>query len=279
VTRLVHLSDIHFGAELRPAVEAAVAYVEADPPDLIVVTGDLTMNGLPREFRAAAAWRRRLPDPAILTPGNHDTPYWNVPLRALWPFDRYRRYIGSPHSASFDSAALAVRMINTARGAQARPDWSKGAISLDAASAVVNDLAARPAETFKVVGCHHPLIDIEGSAVTGGVYRGDEAAQRFAQGGVDLILTGHVHVPFAVAFPFGDHRTYAVGAGTLSRRTRGAPPSFNVIEIAHEDAVVTAMAWTGAAFTLDQQWRLERRAVRCLGPASDAGRPTPEIGR
>jgi 3',5'-cyclic AMP phosphodiesterase CpdA len=260
MTRLIHLSDIHFGAEVKPAVEAALAYVKADPPDLIVVTGDLTLNGTPREFRAAAAWRRRLPDPTILTPGNHDTPYWNIPLRALRPFDRYRRYIGPPRSAGFDSAVLSVRMINTARGAQPRPDWSKGAISLgEAASAVGALIRRRSPDVLKVVGCHHPLMDVEGAPVTGGVYRGAEAARRFAEGRVDLVLTGHVHNPFAFALPFGDEKTYAIGAGTLSRRTRGTPPGFNVIEITPEAVVVTAMAWTGAELAPDQQWRLERR--------------------
>jgi 3',5'-cyclic AMP phosphodiesterase CpdA len=261
MTRVLHLSDIHFGGEIRPAVEGALAYIQANPPDLTVVTGDLTLNGLPREFRAAAAWRRRLPDPAIFTPGNHDTPYWNIPLRALRPFDRYRRYIGAPRSVGFDGSALAVRMINTARGAQPRPDWSKGAISLAATSAAIAGVAARTSNTLKVVGCHHPLIDVQGAPVTGGVYRGAEAAQRFADGAVDLVLTGHVHVPFAFALPFGDHKTYAVGAGTLSRRTRGAPPSFNTIDVTAKAVIVTAMAWTGATFAPDEQWRLERRGT------------------
>lgn len=259
MTRLIHLSDIHFGGENREAVEAALAYAQHTAPNLIVVTGDLTLNGLPREFRAAAAWRRRLPDPVILTPGNHDTPYWNIPLRAFRPFDRYRRYIGPPRSAEFVGPMLAARMINTARGAQPRPDWSKGAINLAAADAAVRGLAAQSATTLKVVGCHHPLMDVEGAPVTGGVHRGAEAARKLAEGGVDLVLTGHVHVPFAFCLPFGDMRTYAVGAGTLSRRTRGAPPSFNVIEMTAQAITVTAMAWSGVELAPDQQWRLERR--------------------
>jgi predicted phosphodiesterase len=104
-------------------------------------------------------------------------------------------------------------------------------------------------------------MDVPGAPVTGGVYRGVEAAQRLAEGGIDLVLTGHVHVPFAFALPFCDHKTYAVGAGTLSRRTRGAPPSFNVIEITPQYITVTAMAWMGAALAPDQQWRLERRGT------------------
>ncbi len=53
--RLVHLSDIHFGVEDAAACEAAIGAVADFAPDLVVVTGDLTRNGLPREFAAARA--------------------------------------------------------------------------------------------------------------------------------------------------------------------------------------------------------------------------------
>ena len=51
--RIAHLSDIHFGGEDVAATEAAIGAVAAFAPTLTVVTGDLTLNGLPREFRAA----------------------------------------------------------------------------------------------------------------------------------------------------------------------------------------------------------------------------------
>ena len=98
--RIAHLSDIHFGGEVVDAVEAAVGAVAAFAPTLTVVSGDLTLNGLPREFRAARDWLARLRQPTVVTPGNHDTPYWNLPLRALRPFDRYRRYIGPADSTA-----------------------------------------------------------------------------------------------------------------------------------------------------------------------------------
>jgi 3',5'-cyclic AMP phosphodiesterase CpdA len=261
MARIIHLSDIHFGAEIGAAVEGALAYTRASSPDLIVITGDLTLNGLPREFRAAAAWRRKLPDPTLLTPGNHDTPYWNIPLRALQPFGRYRRYLGSPRISAFDGAGLAVRMINTARGAQPRPDWSKGAVSLAAAGGAISALDKQPATVVRIVGCHHPLVEAPGTPVTGGVHRGGAAARLFAEGGIDLVLTGHVHTPFAFPLPFGDGKTYAVGAGTLSKRTRGAPPSFNLIETTPSQLIVTVIAWSGDAFAATDIWRLERRRI------------------
>jgi len=263
MVRLVQLTDIHFGGENAAATEAALAFTQAEKPDLVLVTGDVTLNGLPREFEAAARWLARLPEPKLVTPGNHDTPYWNIPLRAFTPFDRYRRYIGDPTWASYDGPAVSARAVNTARGFQPRPDWSKGAINLELTQRAGESLAKESAPgALRVVACHHPLVEATGAPVTGGVHRGELAAAILAQTGVDLILTGHVHNPFAVPLPFGDHRTYAVGAGTLSLRLRGTPAGFNLIEA--DDAVVTvkAMGWTGSHFEPYRTWALDRRPAQ-----------------
>ena len=152
-------------------------------------------------------------------------------------------------------------MINTSRGAQPRLDWSKGAVNLQLAQAAVQAVSAHSAGELRMIGCHHPLVEVEGSPVTGDVHRGQAAARVFCQGGVDLILTGHVHNPFAVALPFCDGMTYAVGAGTLSLRTRGTPPGFNVVDIGEAAVEVTAMAWTGAGLETWRTWRLPRRSA------------------
>jgi 3',5'-cyclic AMP phosphodiesterase CpdA len=259
MVRLIQLSDIHFGGENVEAAKAAADFVDADPPDLVVVSGDFTLNGLPREFRAAKRWFDGLPQPKLATPGNHDTPYWNIPLRALTPFNRYRRNIGPPGSGTFDSPKVCARMINTARGAQPRPDWSKGAINLKTAHADVSALAVAPPGALRVIGCHHPLIEVADTPVTGGVHRGALAAEIFALGKIDLVLTGHVHVPFAVALPYGDRLTYAVGSSTLSVRTRGVPAGFNVIVADQEHITVDAMEWNGTRFEVGETWRLDRR--------------------
>ena len=257
--RLLHITDIHFGCEDVAAVEAATAYALADPPDLIVVTGDITLDGRPREFEAAARWLARLPGPRLVTPGNHDTPYLNIPLRALVPFQRYRRWIGPTDGCSQELPGVSVRALNTARGAQPRPDWSKGAVNLEAADRAAQALADGPPQALRVVACHHPLVDTVGAPVTGGVHRGHLAAERLAAQGVDLILSGHVHNPFADPMPFGDERTYAVGAGTLSRRLRGVPASFNTITVEPDCVHVVAMAWSGSHFEPYRTWQLPRR--------------------
>ena len=95
--------------------------------------------------------------------------------------------------------------------------------------------------------------------MTARVRGGKRAAHRFVEAGVDLILTGHIHAPFAMAFPHGDERTYAVGAGTLSIRERGAPAGFNLIEFDASEIHVQSLAWSGSHYGDWRQWTFERR--------------------
>ena len=262
MARLLHLSDIHFGGEDKAATAAALRFAADERPDLILVTGDLTLNGLPREFEAAQAWLGRLPRPWLAMPGNHDTPYWNLVLRTLTPFARYRRWIGPAFGEGIVVADVAAQTLNTARGAQPRLDWSKGAVDIPACQQAVAYLSEAPAGALRLVACHHPLIEATGAPVTGEVHRGSKAAALLAQGGVDAILTGHVHNPFATPLACGDGKTYAVGAGTLSVRLRGTPPSFNRLCNTEDTLTVEAMGWTGSHFEPYRTWALPRRMSR-----------------
>jgi 3',5'-cyclic AMP phosphodiesterase CpdA len=255
--RIAHLSDIHFGGELTEAVEAATRDVAAFDPTLTVVTGDLTLNGQPSEFRAAARWLAQLPAPRIVTPGNHDTPYWNLIMRSLAPFDRYRRYIGRAEEAAFDAPDLAARSLNSARGAQPRLNWSRGAMSMRHLREI--DWRADPPAPLRLFACHHPLLFLPGAPVEGGVRCGTEAVAELVRADVDLVLSGHVHNPFVVALPEAGPGRWAIGAGTLSRRLRGTPASYNTIVVGDDVFEVTAQGWTGVKFEPFQTWRLPTR--------------------
>ena len=257
--RLAHISDIHFGGENVSAVAALTALLHAAPVDLTVVTGDLTRYAELGELKAAAAWLASLPGPQLVTPGNHDAPYLAWLERIFTPFARYERLIGPARAQSFLAPGLAVRSVNTARGAQPRLNWSKGQISKGQVADAADWLAQSPAAALRVVACHHPLTEMVGGPMTARVWGGAAAAGAFAAAGVDLILSGHIHAPFTWPLPFGDGRTYAVGAGTLSVRERGARPSFNLIEADGLAVRVVSMAWTGSHFEPERTWSLDRR--------------------
>lgn len=67
-------------ASVRPTILKQLAYVEADASDLLVISGDLTMQD---HSRAACEWLREVLPPqveTIILPGNHDDPalLWEV---------------------------------------------------------------------------------------------------------------------------------------------------------------------------------------------------------
>lgn len=257
--RLAHVSDIHFGDENAAAVAAVAARLAQQPVDLIIVSGDLTRFGEKREFAAAAAWLESLPFPVFVTPGNHDSPYLAWIERFFAPFSRYEAAIGPKEPPPHLAPGLAVYGLNTARGVQPRANWSKGQLSRRQADAAVAWFGQAPGDALRVLVCHHPLLEMIGGPMTGRVWGGPGAAERFAQAGVDLVLTGHIHAPFAWPYPFGDARTYGVGAGTLSVRERGVPPGFNLIEADEAQLRITALAFERVAYQPYRTWALERR--------------------
>jgi 3',5'-cyclic AMP phosphodiesterase CpdA len=264
--RLIHLSDIHFGCENTAAVAATRDYILAHPADLVVITGDITQAGARREFRAARDWLSTLPGAQLRAPGNHDTPYWNLVSRLAWPWRRYSRFLGPEAFGSFLTPDLSVIALNTARGAQLRLNWSKGQLRLSDAERAAALL--RAAAGLRVAICHHPLMEVTGEPMTGLVRGGVKGSKILAEAQADLVLTGHVHMPFAHPLPFGDGRTYAVGAGTLSLRERGCPPGFSVIEADEQRILVTALGWEKPRFEPQRTWGFDRRR---RAPGGDGG--------
>ncbi len=256
--RLLQFSDIHFGAENAAAVEAARVFAHATPFDLLVLCGDITQLGHGDEFSAASRWVSSLPRPWLSTPGNHDTPWMGLVDRLVRPFQNYAQAIG-PIETGFSAPGIVVQAINTARGWQIRLNWSKGEISLRQAAEAAGRLRGAPHGAARVLVCHHPLVEPAGEPITARVRGGRRSARRLVAAGVDVILTGHLHTPFVQPLPFGDHLTYAVGAGTLSLRERGAPPSFNIVDITGEVLAVTAMAYEGGRLDEYRRWTMPLR--------------------
>ncbi|MEO8114953.1 MAG: metallophosphoesterase [Phenylobacterium sp.] len=258
--RLAHLSDIHFGDENAPALAAATVLLNAGGFDLVVVSGDLTRFAEVAEFEAAAAWLALIRGPKLVTPGNHDAPYIAWAERIVAPFRRFERAIGPAREQTHLGTDFAVRGVNTARGPQFRLNWSKGQIAARQVRHAVRWFDDVPAAALRVVVCHHPLMEMIGGPMTGRTWGGQAAAEALAHAKVDLVLSGHIHAPFAWPYAFVDGKTYAVGAGTLSQRERGVPAGFNLVEVDGAAIRVEALAWSGSHYEPFRTWSLDRRA-------------------
>jgi 3',5'-cyclic AMP phosphodiesterase CpdA len=229
VTRLFHVSDLHFGAEDRQALDWFAREVESEQPDAIIVTGDLTMRARPVEFEAAGRWLQSLVPPVTLEVGNHDLPAFNLFARFSQP---YHRYATLKQKIERPLALPGIRIVplKTTARIQWRLNWSKGVVgraSLASALAMIRD--KRP-DDFIMVNCHHPLIE-GGTRMSSRTRGGSAALTALAEAGADVVLSGHVHDPFDLSHAVGGHCVRLIGAGTLSERVRTTRPSFNSLTI------------------------------------------------
>lgn len=228
--KIFHVSDVHFGAEDPDALAWFERCVAQERPDAVMMTGDLTMRARRREFKAGAAWLTGLGVPVTVEVGNHDIPYYWAPFsRLIAPYRRYaalERMIEQP----LDIAGVTIVPLKTTARAQWRWNWSKGYVSSGALRRTLELVKDVPAGNLIFVAGHHPLIE-GGTRGTAKTRRGDEALAALADAGVHAVFSGHVHDPFDIPYERGDWTLRLVGAGTLSRRTRATPPSFNEIRI------------------------------------------------
>ena len=231
--KLFHVSDVHFGAEDPAAIAWFSERVADERPDAVVMTGDLTMRATRREFERGGNWLKSLGVPVTLEVGNHDIPYYWDPFRRLFsPYQRYaaiERMIERP----LDIPGVTIVPLKTTARAQWRWNWSKGRVSRGSLQRALAMIKQAPKGNLIFIAAHHPLIEgpTTGTART---RHGDSALTALAAAGAHAILSGHVHDPFDVPVERAGWTMRMIGAGTLSKRTRGSPPAFNEIRIEHD---------------------------------------------
>lgn len=234
MTRLFHISDIHFGLEDRRALDWVAQCIARERPDAVAITGDLTMRARHREFDAACHWIKSLDVPVTVEVGNHDLPYFNLIERFIDPYRRFRAIEGLVER-ELDLPGMAIVPLKTTARAQLRLNWSKGNVGAAALRQTLAAIDALPAGTRAVVACHHPLVEAgtRGKALTRG---GNKALAALASRNVLAVISGHVHDAFDLIHPTRNGPVRMIGAGTLSQRVRSTPPSFNELTL-HEGQI------------------------------------------
>jgi len=224
---LLQISDTHFGTEQAPVVEALVAFAVQQRPDLVVLSGDITQRARPAQFLAAKAFVDRLGAPVLAIPGNHDIALFDLWSRLTRPYARYAKVFGSDLEPVHSAPDLLVLGVNTTRA------WrhKNGEVSAPQIDRVAQRLAAAHPQQLCVVVVHQPVAVTE-VRDQANLLRGRAAATRvWSAAGADLVMGGHIHLPYTLALPGLARRTWVVQAGTaVSSRTRpGVPNSVNVL--------------------------------------------------
>ena len=116
--RIVHLSDLHFGAHDQRLVDAVERQVDELKADLVVISGDFTQRARTEQFKEACEFLERIRDgghEVIGVPGNHDVPLYDVVSRFGKPLEKFRRFICDDTEPFYEDEEMVVAGVNTAR--------------------------------------------------------------------------------------------------------------------------------------------------------------------
>jgi 3',5'-cyclic AMP phosphodiesterase CpdA len=156
MARLVHLSDLHFGAHDPRLVTAVEARVDEAKADLVVISGDFTQRARTEQFQEACRFLTRLKDKGhevLAVPGNHDVPLYDVLRRFLSPLTRYRRFIDDQLCPFHELKDAVVLGINTARSLT----FKDGRINEEQVAHIREVFGKLPHDLPRILVTHHPL--------------------------------------------------------------------------------------------------------------------------
>jgi 3',5'-cyclic-AMP phosphodiesterase len=214
---LAQLSDLHCGGPhfVPNMLERAIAEINELRPDAVVCSGDLTTFGFKEEYAQAKSYLARIEcDTLVVIPGNHDSR--NV------GYVHFEQLFGDRNSVVHVDGVSIVAVDST------EPDLDHGQIGRGRYP-WIEEQFAQPAD-LRVFVLHHHLLPVPGTGRERNiVYDAGDAIECLQRAGVDLVLSGHKHVPYAWRL----EDLFIVNAGTVSSlRLRGnTRPCYNVVEI------------------------------------------------
>ncbi len=215
--RIVQISDIHCGSGYFDSglMEKTIEQVNSLKPDILIVTGDLTMEGFYEEFVVAKNYLDRFEvKDRIIVPGNHDAR--NVGYKT------FEKLIGEPFSVIKSDGMIICGADST------EPDLDEGNIGRTHTAELKNLFSGD--YSLRILALHHHVISLPNSGREMNILRdAGDVLDMAVKSRVNLILSGHKHIPNLWNFEGIKVLTCAT---TTSRRVRGLfKPSYHIIDI------------------------------------------------
>ncbi len=214
---IAHISDLHCGGPyfVPNLMERAISEVNDLSPDLVVCSGDLTTFGFKPEYAQAKEYLDRLRcESLVVIPGNHDA-----------------RNVGYVHFEELfgeRSSVLRLGGVTVVAVDSTEPDLDHGQIGRGRYGWIEEQFADD--SQLRIFVLHHHLLPVPGTGRERNVvYDAGDALECLQRARVQIVLSGHKHVPYAWRL----ENMFILNAGTVSSlRLRGnTRPCYNVIEI------------------------------------------------
>ena len=234
---IVQLSDIHVGSQFREDVfDKVIEEVNELKPDAVVISGDLTNEGLVEQYEKCKKLVSKLDvEKIIAISGNHD--YRNtgyLVFKKYFPFQTINE-LGDD---------VVIVTLGTAR-----PDRDEGEVGYRQTLWMERTMK-KYENKIKILAMHHHLIGIPDTGserVT--ILDAGDVLRTILDTNVDLVLCGHKHRPWIWQF----NNLSIVNAGTVSsERVRGLfENTYNIIKIQKRNLQVDLKIVGGKRMPLD----------------------------
>jgi 3',5'-cyclic AMP phosphodiesterase CpdA len=220
---IAHVSDPHVGSPyfVPNLMNRVIVELNELAPEVVVCTGDLTNEGYRQEYKNFVAYLERIQAPVVTVPGNHDA-----------------RNVGYLHFEELIGPRQWVRDVGDVRivGADSsEPDINEGQIGRERYTWIREQFAVPAA--LKVFAIHHHLLPVPGTGrERSTVTDAGDLLEVLIGAGVNVVLTGHKHVPYVWRL----EDMYVANAGTVaSLRLRGyTKPCYNVLEFEGDEVKI-----------------------------------------
>ena len=237
--QIVQVSDIHIGESYFKQDVFDILVDEVNnklKPDAIIITGDLTDEGLLHQFEHARAEINRFDcSNLIVLAGNHDYRHTGyLLLKKLFP---------SPKEIYEFDDDVVLLTIGTAR-----PDRDEGEVGyrqnmwMEKAMSNYHDVT-------KIVAMHHHLIGIPDTGTDKNVvFDAGDTLRACLQSKVNLVLCGHKHRPWV--WKLGPLEIAYAGTASSSRFRGFFECSYNIIDIKNGKSNIDMKIVGGKRFPL-----------------------------
>jgi 3',5'-cyclic AMP phosphodiesterase CpdA len=262
LTRVLHLSDLHYGAGDDQAIErGAPVLIERFQPELVIASGDLSHRGREDQLAAASRFLRGLGRPVLAIPGNHDIPY-TFPARFTRSFRSFERQWETTEP-TYSSPTIHVVGLNSVR------PWrhQSGGIRSGQLTRAEDRLQEGPSGAYRIVVLHHHLIGAPWRSGKKPVARRNHVLGSLVTAGADLILAGHIHqaaVSERREFEIsrGGERgvvvSVAPGLGQPRPKRQGEARGLHLYEIEEKRLRIVTYVWRETDWALTAERRFPR---------------------
>ena len=214
---IVQLSDIHVGSQFREDVfEKVIKEVNSLKPDSVIITGDLTNEGLKEQYEKCKTLVSEINvDKIIAISGNHD--YRNT------GYLHFKKYFPFQTINELSDDVILVTI------GTARPDRDDGEVGYRQTLWLERTMKKFQDKTT-ILAMHHHLIGIPDTGADKlTIIDAGDVLRATLDSDVDLVLCGHKHRPWLWDF---NNLLIANAGSTSSERVRGFfENSYNIVKI------------------------------------------------